>query len=139
MTDRRAAGFVLACREGGLRYLLLRSAVHKTWSFPKGHLHPGETTRQAAHRETLEETGITDLEVQDGFERASTYRFTETDGRTVSKETTLFLALTNQPRHVQSNEHSDSAWLCFEEALALLEHDFLRETLTAAHRRLTGA
>ena len=28
------------------------------WSFPKGHLDPGETHRQAALREVLEETGF---------------------------------------------------------------------------------
>ena len=29
----------------------------KIWTFPKGHLEPGETPRQAALREVLEETG----------------------------------------------------------------------------------
>ena len=29
----------------------------KIWSFPKGHIEPGETPRQAALREVLEETG----------------------------------------------------------------------------------
>ncbi|MGB2578442.1 8-oxo-dGTP pyrophosphatase MutT (NUDIX family) [Elusimicrobium simillimum] len=29
----------------------------KLWTFPKGHIEPGETPRQAALREVLEETG----------------------------------------------------------------------------------
>ena len=29
----------------------------KIWTFPKGHMEPGETPRQAALREVLEETG----------------------------------------------------------------------------------
>ncbi len=29
----------------------------KIWTFPKGHIEPGETPRQAALREVLEETG----------------------------------------------------------------------------------
>ncbi|MDR0645946.1 MAG: NUDIX hydrolase [Elusimicrobiota bacterium] len=29
----------------------------KIWTFPKGHIEPGETPRQAAMREVLEETG----------------------------------------------------------------------------------
>ena len=36
--------------------LMIRVGSH--WSFPKGHLEPGETASQAAMRETREETGI---------------------------------------------------------------------------------
>ena len=36
--------------------LMIRVGSH--WSFPKGHVEPGETLAQAASRETLEETGI---------------------------------------------------------------------------------
>ena len=37
---------------------VLMIRVGSRWSFPKGHLEPGETARQAAVRETREETGI---------------------------------------------------------------------------------
>lgn len=37
---------------------VLMIRVGSRWSFPKGHLEPGETASQAAKRETREETGI---------------------------------------------------------------------------------
>ena len=40
----------------GDEVLMIR--VNHHWSFPKGHLEPGETAAQAAKRETREETGI---------------------------------------------------------------------------------
>ena len=37
---------------------VLMIRVGSRWSFPKGHVEPGETAKQAAVRETREETGI---------------------------------------------------------------------------------
>src|SRR3977135_2363047 len=42
------------------RLLLLRA--YKNWDFPKGMIEPGESELDAAKRETLEETGLADLE-----------------------------------------------------------------------------
>jgi 8-oxo-dGTP pyrophosphatase MutT (NUDIX family) len=43
--------------------LLLRKRSEGVVVLPKGHVDPGETPEQAALRETIEETGYTDLEV----------------------------------------------------------------------------
>jgi 8-oxo-dGTP pyrophosphatase MutT (NUDIX family) len=48
--------------------LLLRSRRRLAWDLPKGKLEPGETPREGALRETLEETGLTPR-LRDGFER----------------------------------------------------------------------
>lgn len=37
--------------------LLVLDGERNLWEFPKGHLEKGETLKQAAHREVLEETG----------------------------------------------------------------------------------
>ena len=37
---------------------VLMIRVGRNWSFPKGHIEPGETAAQAAARETREETGV---------------------------------------------------------------------------------
>ena len=38
--------------------LLVRGAVSKIWSLPKGCINPGETEEETAMRETYEETGV---------------------------------------------------------------------------------
>lgn len=54
----RAAGVVLL-RQGpnGPLVCVLHRPGHKDWSLPKGKVDPGETTIDAARRETIEETG----------------------------------------------------------------------------------
>jgi len=42
----------------GDRILLISTRGGKRWQLPKGHVEPGETTEQAAIRETREETGV---------------------------------------------------------------------------------
>ena len=42
--------------EKGTFVLMVRH--HRGWSFPKGHMEPGESEEETAVRETLEETGI---------------------------------------------------------------------------------
>ena len=58
---RRAAGAVVFRRtERGPRLLLLRA--YRNWDFPKGMIERGESELDAAKRETLEETGLADLD-----------------------------------------------------------------------------
>jgi diadenosine hexaphosphate hydrolase (ATP-forming) len=53
MTEESAGGVVVRDDE----VLMIRDRFGR-WTFPKGHLEQGETARQAAVREVLEETGV---------------------------------------------------------------------------------
>lgn len=53
MTEESAGGLVVR----GEEVLLIRDRFGR-WTFPKGHLEPGETAQQASVREVLEETGV---------------------------------------------------------------------------------
>ncbi|MDR0367607.1 MAG: NUDIX domain-containing protein [Bacteroidales bacterium] len=55
------------------------------WDFPKGHVEEGETDRQAAIREVMEETGIEDLSICKDLD--CTYHVFPLDDRFVLKET----------------------------------------------------
>jgi bis(5'-nucleosidyl)-tetraphosphatase len=56
---RQAGGIVVRKSRDGLSVLLVRAKRDPTlWIFPKGHIERGETSEDAALRETREEAGI---------------------------------------------------------------------------------
>ena len=69
--NKRAAGVVVVKdTPAGVRYLLLRA--YRYWDLPKGRLEGGESTFEAAVRETREETGLSDLDFAWGDESIDT-------------------------------------------------------------------
>jgi len=55
------AGAICLRKAGGrekVEVLLIGSLRNGRWGIPKGHVEPGETSRQAAEREAFEEAGI---------------------------------------------------------------------------------
>ena len=76
------------------------------WSFPKGHVEPGETLLQAALRETREETGIEAALLEDYPLPVPSAR--EDDRRTVWFYPARFLDGTLQPQH---DEVSEAVWV----------------------------
>ena len=47
-----------------IEILLIQDAKNR-WTIPKGHIEPGETTRETAEREIQEETGLKEMRVMD--------------------------------------------------------------------------
>lgn len=112
---RRAAGYILFHREAGeTRFLLLRNAHHGTWSFPKGHLEPGEDLATGARREVREETAIEAWRHVPGFEARLAYTVKKEDrpGATEDyrKEVVLFLGETPDRSWQRSSEHDAGDW-----------------------------
>jgi len=104
-------------------FLLLQSARHQTWGFPKGHVDGDETLLQCALREVYEETGykLSNGDVFDIFNDCSTYTLPESGDM---KRTVMFVARNpvsaNELR--VSGEHQQAKWCNLNDALELLEH-----------------
>ena len=128
---RTAAGFVLANVDGGRLYLLLRNADHGTWLPPKGHTEEGESAVDVALRETLEETGINDVKLIEGFERSFEYDVDTSRGG-YRKRVTYYLGTTDHTRLTLSGEHDDGGWFALDEALARIQYPQMREVLQEA-------
>ena len=103
----------------GWRVLVLRA--YRNWDFPKGVVEPDEEPLDAARRETMEETGLTDLE----FLFGDTYR--ETVPYAGGKVARYYLAETTEEdvqlpisAELGRPEHHEWRWVSFEEAEDLL-------------------
>jgi 8-oxo-dGTP pyrophosphatase MutT (NUDIX family) len=58
MPREHSAGGVIFENSQVLLILMLNLEGRKVWTFPKGHIEPGETSEAAAVREVAEETGF---------------------------------------------------------------------------------
>ncbi|MBE7493010.1 MAG: NUDIX domain-containing protein [Planctomycetes bacterium] len=137
MKTLSASGFILAhVDKTGPRWLLLRSARHGGWGFPKGHADPGEDELATARRETAEETGLRDLRVVDGFHVRNEYDVKARARGNYHKVVHYFLALAPGPEFTLSDEHSEAGWFTLDEALQKLAFPALRDALKAADAHL---
>src|ERR1700716_678894 len=105
--------------EHGPRLLLLRA--YRNWDFPKGTIEPGESELDAAKRETLEETGLADLEFPFRDEPQDPLPYA---GGKVARS---FLAETEKSDielpvspELGPPEHHEWRWVSFDEAEELL-------------------
>lgn len=135
----RSAGIILFRNTPeGPAFLLLDYGSH--WDYPKGHLEDGEDDLSAARREVLEETGISQYEIDDAFREEVEYYFRSRKHGVVRKTVTFFLARTDAgPADVSlSHEHVGFEFLPFELARERLTYATARRLLERAHERLGG-
>lgn len=119
-----------------IEYLLLQyGAGH--WDFPKGKLEAGESKRQAAHRELMEEAGLT-ASIDEGFSESFDYFFTDYDGKPAHKTVTFFVGQAASNNVVLSHEHTDFKWLPYERAAEQVTHTNARQVLRKADSFLTS-
>ncbi len=146
MPKEESAGVVIFRRkEDKIHYLLLHyEAGH--WDLPKGHVEQGETAKEAAKRETEEETGIKDLRFIEGFKEWIKYFFRKTYNLSKEKRKTaplvfkivsFYLAETKTKEIKLSSEHKGYKWLPFKEAKEQVTFKKTKEILEKAHKYLT--
>ncbi len=128
-----SAGIVLFSQENdNIKYLLLHYCDGH-WDFPKGHIDPGETKQQTAHRELLEETGLRAI-LKPGFETNISYIFSNKEQQKVQKTVYFFIGeLKENKKVVLSHEHKDFLWLPFDSALEKLTYHNSKEILRKAN------
>jgi bis(5'-nucleosidyl)-tetraphosphatase len=124
-------------KNGDRRYLVLNyPAGH--WDFPKGAVEKGETEEQAAIREIREETGINISSFVPGFKRKIEYHYRRANGLS-HKQVVFFLAKSETQQVLISHEHSDFAWLTWQQAQSKLTFDNARNVLRDADVFLSKA
>jgi ADP-ribose pyrophosphatase YjhB (NUDIX family) len=66
-----AGGIVYRISKDGVIEVLLAQDSKDRWTIPKGHVEPGEITRQTAEREVREETDLQEMRVHDHLGKVS--------------------------------------------------------------------
>ncbi len=121
------------------KYLLLRYGWGH-WGFVKGHVEEGEDCIQTAVREAEEEAGLAEewLEFIPNFREKIDYFYTM-EGKRIHKDVVYFLAECRADaadRIKLSYEHTDYAWLSYDEAVKRLTYENDRNILEKAEKFL---
>ena len=118
--------------KGEVRYLLIKNRRSSHWGFPKGHIEPGETKKETAVREVLEETGI-HVKLIDGFESVSKFKIQNK----IEKIVSIFVGTTTDTStSIQPEEIEDYIWLTYDRAMSILKFENDRTIITQAHEFL---
>ena len=136
MIEETSAGIVLFRKENSKILFLLLHYPSGHWDFVKGKMEKDETTRQTAIRETLEETGITDIVFLDNFEEWIEYNF-QFQGELVHKRVVFFLAETKTKEVSISHEHLDYTWMDYQTAMEKTTFDNAKLILSKSKLLLT--
>jgi 8-oxo-dGTP pyrophosphatase MutT (NUDIX family) len=137
MPSEKSCGIVVFREEIPERLYLILHYGEGHWDFPKGHIEPGETEKEAAFREVYEETRIPepDFELVMGFRERIEYSFMR-EGETVQKEVFFFLGRTGTSAIRLSREHVGFEWMPYEMARSRLTYDSARGILEKAEDAL---
>ena len=105
--------------------VLLVHQNNNLWSFPKGHMEPGETEIEAALREVKEETGL-DVKIDDSKRYVFGYLIEELS---IDKTVVLFLAQVEDGVDMkkQDSEIAELRWVPFDEVEQTLNFDAWRQ------------
>ncbi|MCR4926216.1 MAG: NUDIX domain-containing protein [Clostridiales bacterium] len=120
--------------DGERKFLLIKNKRSAHWGFPKGHIEEGETQKETAFREVLEETGLHIRFIPD-FISKSEYTI---QGK-VEKCVNIFLATTDDDEIIMQEEEIEAyIWLNYEQAMETLKFDNDKNILKNAQNFLKG-
>lgn len=135
ITFEKSCGALVIRRDavtGQFYILMIRHRPGGYRSFPKGHVERGETERETALREVLEETSVHITIVPD-FRHVVYY----TPAPGVEKEVVYFLGRTEQVYvHPQRGEVAQVEWVPLDRAESFLTHENDKKVLSAARTKL---
>lgn len=120
MTMEKSCGALVFRRfHGNTELLLIKHANGGHWSFPKGHVEPGETEEETALREIKEETGI-DVIIDPIFREVISY----SPKKDTQKDVIYFIARAqNYDYTPQEEEISQIKWVEINRAHTILTYD----------------
>ena len=120
MEHEKSCGAVIFRKHhGNTELLLIKHTNGGHWSFPKGHVEPGETEAETARREVREETGL-EVQIDTSFQEVVSY----SPRKDTIKNVVYFLAwVKSKEIHPQPEEVSQVKWVEISLAPKWLNYD----------------
>ncbi|MFN3134887.1 MAG: bis(5'-nucleosyl)-tetraphosphatase [Candidatus Kryptonium sp.] len=134
LREHSAGAVIYRIEDGDFKFLILKYGLGH-WDFPKGNVEKGESELETVKREVLEETGIDQIEIIDGFKERVGYYY-RMKGNLIYKTVNYYLARTEQKEVKLSYEHEDYAWVTVYEALKYIKHKNSINVLNKAYEFL---
>lgn len=134
MEKRYGAGGVVARGSGSGTKILLIEDSYGRWTWPKGHIEPGESPEDTAVREVSEETGLLDIRILEKIGEQK-YYFNVEETR-IFKTVHIFLieSYSDEALKVRREEINNARWFSPDIALRTIEYEGSREILKKAIR-----
>ena len=123
---KSAGGIVLNKK----RQVVVVNQNNNSWSLPKGHIENGETLLQAAKREIMEETGISNLKLVRNLGSYQRHKIglMSKDDKTELKTIYMFEFTTEDIKLAPSDPHNPEAkWVEIDKVSDVLTHPLDRE------------
>lgn len=129
MATRKAGAIIF--HPDNSRILLVYRSSHDDWSFPKGHIEPGETPEEAMVREVQEETG---LEVTDIISTLPDHEYLNGSG--TQCVTYMYHVQVAETELVTEHEGDRLEWIPVDEVEDQLTYENLKEYWLIAQESL---
>lgn len=133
--EATAGGVVFRKKRGKVEILLIQDAKDR-WTIPKGHIEPGETAKQAAEREIMEETGLKHLTVLSWLGKIN-FRYRRQQSL-VLMTTQIYLVRADMDTddHQKEKWMNDIAWFEMSEALEKIEYDDIGKLILLGMKKI---
>ena len=114
--------------DGELQFLLTQDAKDR-WTIPKGHVEPGETTRQTAEREIQEEAGLKEMRVMDHLGKVN-FRYRRQNSLVLMTMHVFLVQALGDTDNLQKEDWMNSiGWFNVAETLDKIEYEAIEKLI----------